>query len=521
MVGVGKPRLDKYGKILSRLFENLALFHVLKRVDGPPLISAHVPATIQDARRRFLKNLSYICDYRKGGDTTTSMALEQKTHNCVFWIAANSAPNDKVIVFLGEVLEMLKNEPKGTETEQKALGLRLAKKCADFAAPRLKKESKLLHRAVRYCEKYLRADTAVAQKPGVKALLEWLPQFSDSTNVDTLTLCQTAYNARHDSQMATLRALSQEFSVAPSETAKAFQAVRHFIGRLAERVRNSIYLVQDTLLLGALLNSYEIRRVEIPIAAKVPPPDGHTNLNSILKRMLPANDPRLEAMQSYVARLNGPMNLEEAIKDMYAEESGQSCVHAEIQMLEEFHRNKRSFMGNDRYIACSKLACLCCKFYFRHHPGNFLEPESHQKAYLNWRPVELPGGWNNEHWLDQRKVLAMLAKELGDAVQMQISSQQQPNPWQPDSVTNITASMAAFDPSESQEVVRENISSEDSASLDHLGEGNFSDEYFSDGYITEVSEGYEHIKRYENDDKHEYDDEHSEDESDGGVGLED
>lgn len=166
MVGVGKPRLDKYGKILSRLFENLALFHILKRADGPPLIAAHAPATIQDARRRFLKNLSYICDYRKGGDTTTSMALEQTNQNCVFWIAANSTPNDKVIGFLEEVLEMLKNEPKGTETEQKALGTRLAKKCADFAAPRLKKESKLLHRAVRYCERYLKADTAVAQKPG-------------------------------------------------------------------------------------------------------------------------------------------------------------------------------------------------------------------------------------------------------------------------------------------------------------------------------------------------------------------
>jgi hypothetical protein len=61
----------------------------------------------------------------------------------------------------------------------------------------------------------------------------------------------------------------------------------------------------------------------------------------------------------------------------------------------------------------------------------------------------------------------------------------------------------------------------DSASLEHLGEGDFSDGYFSDGYVTEKSEGYEHIDRHENDDKHEYGDEHSEDESDGGVGLED
>ncbi|KAF0644504.1 hypothetical protein FPSE5266_00887 [Fusarium pseudograminearum] len=512
MVSVGKPRLDKYGKILSRLFENLALFHILKRVDGPHAVTTHVPATLQDTRRRFLKNLSYICDYRKGGDTTTSMALEDKQKSVVFWVAANSTPNDKAIAFLTEVLELLRNGPKETETEQKALNGRLARICAEFAAPRLKKECKLLHRAARYCEKYLKLDTDTIQQPGESdltreidvvnrnlgssALLGWLSQFSYSGETDTLTLCQTAYDARHDPQMATLRTLSHQLSVAPPETAKTFQVVRHFVGRLAERVRTSACLVQDSLLLGPLLNSYEIRRVDAPNPAKVPPADGLTNLNSIIKRILPANDPRLEDMQSYVAWLSGPMNLEEAIRNMYDEDSGRLCVHSEIQMLEEFHRNQRKFVGSDRYIACSKLACLCCKFYFRHHPGTFVEPESHQKPYLNWRPVELPGGKENMHWLDQRRVLAMLSSELGSAVEMQIVSQQQPNPWQPDSVTNITSSMAAFDLSESQGISGDDTGwSDDSASLAHLNEDDFTDGSVDDSY------------------------EHSDDESDGGVEL--
>ncbi|RGP73012.1 hypothetical protein FSPOR_2388 [Fusarium sporotrichioides] len=307
MVGVGKPRLDKHGKILSRLFENLALFYILKRVDGPHAVTVHVPATLQDARRRFLKNLSYICDYRKGGDTTTSIALEGKQKRAVFWIASNSTPNDKVIAFLTEVLELLRKEPKETETEteQKALKYRLARICADFAAPRLKKECKLLHRAARHCEEYLKSDANIIKQPGSDALLEWLSQFLYSTRTDTLSLCQTAYDARHDSQMETLRTSSQQLSVAPSETAKAFRDVKHFIGRLAERVRISTHLVQDSLLLGPLLNSYEIKRVDALNLAKVPPADGLTNLNSIVKRMLPANDPRLEEIQSYVAWLSG------------------------------------------------------------------------------------------------------------------------------------------------------------------------------------------------------------------------
>ncbi|KAM0240566.1 hypothetical protein ACHAPO_002467 [Fusarium lateritium] len=355
MVGVGKPRLDKYDKILSRLFENLALFHILKRVDGPHAVNAHVPTTLQDARRRFLKNLSFICDYRKGGDTTTSMALENKQKSVVFWIAANLTPNDKVISFLTEVLELLREEPKETEGEQKALQNKLAKICAEFAAPRLKKECKLLHRATRHCEEYLKLDTDTVQQPGKNALLKWLSQFSYSTETDTLVLCQIAYDARHDPQMTTLRTLSQQLNVAPSEIAKTFRAVRHFVGRLAERVRVSTHLVQDSLLLESLLNSYEIGRVDAPIPAKVPPADGLTNLNSIVKRMLPANDPRLEGMQSYVAWLSGPMNLEEAIKNMYDGDSGQLCVHSEVQMLEEFHRNRRNFVGSDRYIACTGL----------------------------------------------------------------------------------------------------------------------------------------------------------------------
>ncbi|GKU15450.1 unnamed protein product [Fusarium langsethiae] len=451
MVGIGKPRLDKHGKILSRLFENLALFYILRRVDGPHAVTAHVPATLQDARRRFLKNLSYVCDYRKGGDTTTSIALEGKQKSAVFWIAANSTPNDKVIAFLTEPGKF--DSTKETDATNKILG--------------------------------------------VNALPEWLSQFSYSTETDTLSLCQIAYDTRHGPQMATLRTLSQQLNVAPSETAKAFRDVKHFAGRLAERVRISTHLVQDSLLLGPLLNSYAIKRVDAPDPAKVPPADSLTNLNSIVKRMLPANDPRLKEIQSYVTWLSGPMNLEEGIKKMYDEDSGQLCVHSEIQMSEEFHRNRRKFVGGDRYIACSKLACLCCKFYFRHHPGMFVEPESHQKPYLNWRPVELPGGRENMHWLDQRRVLAMLSSELGKAVEMQIVNQQQPNPWQPDSVTNVTSSMAAFDLSEPQEVSDDDEGWRgDSASLSQLNECEYSDGFVDVTY------------------------EHSDDESDGGVELE-
>ncbi|KAM0348023.1 hypothetical protein ACHAPU_004526 [Fusarium lateritium] len=475
-MGVGRPRLDAYERIISRLFENLALFHILKGTNGPHISTADVPTDVQGARRRFLDSLSLICDNRKGGDTTTSMALEARNEGgIILWIAANLTPKNNVLMFLGGILEDLKSKPKEIEADRNTLSDELARKCIEFAAPRLKKESKLLSRAAGYCEKFLKTYTTTIEAAEMNALLRWLPQFS-TTQVNTLTLCRTAYNARHDPQMATLRTLSHELSVAPRETADNLRTVRHFVGRLAERIRVPMNLVHDSLQLGSLLNSYTVKRVEAPTAAVVPPADGLRNLNSILKRMLPADDPRLKDMQQYLAQLDGPMKLELAIKSMYNEDHGKTCVHAEIQMLEEFHRNKRRFVGHDRYIACSKLACLCCRFYFRHHPGQFLEPASHQKTYLNWRPVGLSGGRENEHWEHQRYVLANISADLRRAVVENITTQQQPSPWQPDSLTNITADMEDVSLADVEEgVENEDDWSDDSASLAHLNEDESSD----------------------------------------------
>ncbi|KAF5656226.1 hypothetical protein F25303_86 [Fusarium sp. NRRL 25303] len=457
-MGVGPPRLDKYDKILSRLFENLALFHILKGIDGPHMITAHAPTDVRGIRRRFLKNLCFICDYRKGGDTTTSIALESQTNKVILWVAANFTPHDKVILFLDDILQQLQSDPKGTEEERERLRKKLTKKCVDFAAPRLKKECKLLLRATRYCEKYLK---------------------EDATAVQGAVLCQTAYDSRHDPQMSSLGSLSRELGVAPRETVMNIKAVRHLIGRLAERIRIPALLIEDFLKLGLLFNSYQIKKVQAPTPAIVPPADGLRNLNSILKRILQPGDPRLKDMQSYLARLDGPLKLEDAIRFMYDEDNGQARVHSEIQVLEEFHRNQRSFVDGDRYIACSKIACLCCKFYFRHHPGRFEEPESHQKAYLNWRPIKLPGGWENEHWPHQRKALGMLSSELSTAVEKQIETQQQPTPWQPDSVTNITETMSSVSLGEveADEVLGIGDGwSDDSASLAHINEDEFSDQ---------------------------------------------
>ncbi|KAG7002693.1 hypothetical protein FocnCong_v001004 [Fusarium oxysporum f. sp. conglutinans] len=365
-----------------------------------------------------------------------------------------------------------------------------------FAASRLGKERGMLNRATRFCESYLTANLDTIQTPGVAALLDWLPQFSSATT-DPLILCRAAYNARHAPQIATLEALRQELAVAPQGTAETFRSVKHLVGRLAEKIRTPANLVNDSLLLRPLLDSYEIRRVEAPVAAKIPVTDGLRNLDSIIRRMLPADDPRLEDLQVYLGQLDGSLGLEDAIRAISDDEERQHNVHAEIQMLEEFHRNQRKFVAHDRYMACSKLACFCCKLYFKWHPGRFVEPECHQKTYLNWRPIDLPERVESKYWPDQRRVLANLSKELSNLVEEQIITQQQPTPWHPDSITNITAVMGSVAISEVGEVFESGDGESDVTDSDSLAHLNYDETV--DNTDNESGE--------------------SDEESDGGVGL--
>jgi hypothetical protein len=95
------------------------------------------------------------------------VALEAQLQDVViFWIAANLTPKDDVLVFLADILEDLKNEPKGTDTDRNVLSDMLARKGIEFAAPRLKKECKLLSWAANYCTDYLQTNITTIKAAG-------------------------------------------------------------------------------------------------------------------------------------------------------------------------------------------------------------------------------------------------------------------------------------------------------------------------------------------------------------------
>ena len=141
-----------------------------------------------------------------------------------------------------------------------------------------------------------------------------------------------------------------------------------------------------------------------------------------------------------------PANLEAEIRS-YFNGGIVPCVHAEIQMLEHFHRTGLKFAGGDRYIACSKPACLACKTYFEHHPGRFVKPDSHQKLYFNWAPQLQPDNKGQLVFNPDKSFFNKVIKDIREVALQQIEEARVSKEWHPDSLTMITQEEDRYDTS--------------------------------------------------------------------------
>ncbi|KAH6986597.1 hypothetical protein EDB80DRAFT_782648 [Ilyonectria destructans] len=138
-------RLAIYEKLLHRLFEVLILASFIKRVHGSHITANHDLSTTAGARRRFLKNLTFLCDYDKGGPSTTGICVEDR-HDCyVTWLASNEGVSSGVITFLESVLDNLRAAPSGKERQSQETSL--LQIAATFARNRVFKEWKILVRS--------------------------------------------------------------------------------------------------------------------------------------------------------------------------------------------------------------------------------------------------------------------------------------------------------------------------------------------------------------------------------------
>jgi hypothetical protein len=168
-----------------------------------------------------------------------------------------------------------------------------------------------------------------------------------------------------------------------------FAKVRHFIGRLASHVKTVQTLVSAAHRLPMLFVDPEIEVIHYEQILILPPDlRNKTTLAEIANRMIGNDETLLKEIQTRLEELNQALDIERIVRLEYAKKNFKPRVHAELKLLEYFYRNRDGldFVRNDPYIGCSKPACYCCSLYIRSHPGQFVEPATHQKIYLNWMP---------------------------------------------------------------------------------------------------------------------------------------
>ncbi|EFQ34197.1 uncharacterized protein GLRG_09341 [Colletotrichum graminicola M1.001] len=436
------PRMDPYARLLFRLYEALVLLSILRPVNGSHLITQLSSYTIQDARRRFLKNLCFLCDYKKGGGSTTAIAVEEREDCHVFWVSSNEGPGGGITRHISDVLDHVQRFASHSEdrvTSEEALLVM----CTAFASLRIRQLIRILRNAARKC----RVSLEGAQKEHNDGIMNWLRSFEDN-NSSELSMCRAAYCARNDEELRQIEQFGQESEETPDvmQTLPAFRAVKHMIGRLAAYIRAVSQLLDDGSRLRKLLMDYRIvYSVQCPASAAVPEADPHTTLSGVLKRLLPNQDIRYPQYLRFLADLDKQVHLESRLHREFEPGKLEPGVHAEVQLLHHFYSEKRQFAAKDRYIACSKPACICCELYFRHHPAKVCLLDSHRKVYPNWGILSLEGGAENPHWLEYRRTINGVVGDLKFMVLDQISELQILSCERQDTLTQITTSQGSVD----------------------------------------------------------------------------
>lgn len=256
---------------------------------------------------------------------------------------------------------------------------------------------------------------------------------------DDLKQCRRAASQYLSEGMSKLEGLAKEHDKKHAfvHAINPFAAVRHLVGRLAYRVAVCQILLSDLDSISYLLSNFRVLIVELVSPVPSPEVDSHTTLDGILNRLLGKDNPERNDIQNALIRLNDVSSTFRLFMSNF-----RRCfprVHAEIQVLEHFFKKNLAFVNNDRYISCSKPACLCCKLYFENHPARMVEPPSHGKVWSNWSPPLISNFRKGDQGSDrQRDILQAIIETLRKSIVKQVLQASQPSKWHADSRTGAS-----------------------------------------------------------------------------------
>ncbi|KAJ5471807.1 hypothetical protein N7539_008750 [Penicillium diatomitis] len=413
---IGRPRLDPHERLLCRFYEPLFLLNALGQTRGNHTTTSFELDRGRAQVRRFLQNLCFICDFKKGGSACTAIGLEE-LDTCYNFCIASNRETGKIAAFLKTSLGILKSGAHLTAADDDREESRFLHLCLEFAADRIEGERKCLCKSIKDC-----LSTLHEQSSGCDSkLIEWLEV---AMNLDDhVQLCIFAYETRHSDRVAELseRGMNEEKRLGPASKRSSF-----------------LLLIDDMKDLSHLLESHTVYAIDALSAAPPPTRDSHVNLRGILNRMFKKSDQERSKVKNgllYLDKVGGVFE-----KFLLPYERCSPEVHAEVQVLDHFHKMRKSFAGDDCFVACSKPACFCCEMYFKYHPARATLSYSHHKIWTNWSPPNLNTfDGDNPTYTQQRDILNLMTNELREQVITQVLQRLPSNRWHPDSMTNITS----------------------------------------------------------------------------------
>lgn len=166
-----------------------------------------------------------------------------------------------------------------------------------------------------------------------------------------------------------------------------FDLLRRHVTQLGRRFQAAKALPAYGARIPELKGLAVVSPIGTPLDSRVPPADTLTTFDSITKRML-SDESRLGLYQHALGAMDTSHDLFKSFIHNYNSGSVRPYVHAEVQVLDWFHKRQYSFAGDDHFIATSRPSCLCCWTYFRSHPSRVREPNSDGRICLRWRPAE-------------------------------------------------------------------------------------------------------------------------------------
>ncbi|TVY82417.1 hypothetical protein LSUE1_G005846 [Lachnellula suecica] len=384
----------------------------------------------QALRRPFLRHLAYLCDYEKGGDTTTAIALQQTPQNIVYWFASNKCPNkeagmaDKTKRFLEEVLGSLKSL-KSDAAE--GVASELFDKAVAFSSRRIEDYVKILGREVDFVlhrlEQFdLQKDNAFWAD--LRAIREAF--------CEPIKICRMCYNMNSKFyETLQLKAVSGQ------PLAERFGTICHIIGRLNHTLKAVKLVVKTALLQPQLFDDFQVSRATSD--PRSPPPlRGRNPTPSEIAGRMVSSPGSIVSLREALRDLDQKFGIASELRRQCAASTWRPRVHAELTLLNHFWAQNLEFVDADRYIGCSKPACYCCYHYIQAHPGRFILPPSHNSIYLNWKAPDIYDATDEKKIKTREDVLNEMAKKIRIEVLAQIVEKRGPASWRPDSLTEIS-----------------------------------------------------------------------------------